>query len=436
MPCSIRPSSTHDPASSGRLPLYSLNMLPAAFRQSVALLLTRRFGTFWFASFLSNVGTWAQQVAQPWLLLSLGASPFLLGVDSFAIAGPVWVLTLVGGVLADRGDRRRIIGTLQSIQMLCPLAVLALLLAHEIQPWMIISLSFVVGVTDALSLPSFQSIVPSIVRHDQIPTGYALNSTQFNTSRIVGPVIAGIMMGAVGAAGCFALSALSYVPFIGVALWILPARSAIAAGGDRFDRAHPFSGLEEILREGYLRGALETVFLTSFLCAPLIAFCPVLVRDAFGGTVSDFSSALASFGFGGLLGAVILLFIDPARDRRRLVSTFAALFGAFLVIVAVDPWLAGLPILLVGAGIAMIVSNTSANSLLQSFAHERIRGQSVSLFMIAVRGGAALGGLVTGVSVTWLGVRHALLLNGAVAVVATLLLARRWFAAPRPTNGI
>src|ERR1039458_6704322 len=88
--------------------------------ESLALLRTRRFGTFWFASLLSNIGTWAQQVAQPWLLLSLGASSFLVGLDAFALGAPVWLLTLVGGVLADRADRRRVIAKFQSIQMLCP----------------------------------------------------------------------------------------------------------------------------------------------------------------------------------------------------------------------------------------------------------------------------------------------------------------------------
>ncbi len=128
-----------------------------AFGQSLRLLCTRRFGTFWFASLLSNIGTWAQQVAQPWLLLSLGASPFLLGLDSFALAAPVFVLTLVGGYLADHYDRRRTIVVFQSIQMLCPILIVLLLLLGAVQPWMVIALSLVVGFTDGLSMPSFQS---------------------------------------------------------------------------------------------------------------------------------------------------------------------------------------------------------------------------------------------------------------------------------------
>ena len=129
-------------------------MISNAFSQSLQLLRTRRFGIFWFASLLSNIGTWAQQVAQPWLLLSLGASPFLLGLDAFALAAPVFLLTLVGGALADAKDRRRIILIFQSIQLLCPVALVLLLLFGTVQPWMVIALSLVVGVTDGLSMPS------------------------------------------------------------------------------------------------------------------------------------------------------------------------------------------------------------------------------------------------------------------------------------------
>ncbi len=154
---------------------------------SVSLLWTRRFGTFWFASLLSNIGTWAQQVAEPWLLLSIGATPFLLGLDSFMMNAPVLLLTLAGGALADRADRRRVIAWFQSIQMLCPTLVVVLLLGGSIRAWIIIALSLVVGVTDALSMPSFQSIVPSIVPRERIGQGLALNSTQFNLSRFSGP---------------------------------------------------------------------------------------------------------------------------------------------------------------------------------------------------------------------------------------------------------
>ncbi|HTS84078.1 MAG TPA: MFS transporter, partial [Usitatibacter sp.] len=120
--------------------------MPAeSFKASIRLLFSRRFGTFAFATLLSNIGTWAQSVAQPWLLLSLGASAFLVGLDAFALGAPVWLLTLVGGILADRADRRFVITFFQSIQMLCPLLLVVLIVTGAVEPWMVIALSLVVG---------------------------------------------------------------------------------------------------------------------------------------------------------------------------------------------------------------------------------------------------------------------------------------------------
>ncbi len=400
-------------------------------RQSLALLRTRRFGTFWFASLLANIGTWAQQMAQPWLLLSLGASPFLLGLDAFALGAPVLLLTLVGGALADRSDRRRVIAFFQSIQMLCPMVLVVLLLNGSAQPWVVIVLSLVVGVTDALSMPSFQSIVPSIVERDQIATGIALNSTQFNLSRILGPALAGVLMAGVGIVGAFAVSALSYVPFILVAVWILPRKMSAVAESEssRWDGAALWASVREVIHEPQLRGALQTVFVTASLCAPLITFCPLLVKDVFHGGAGQFSTALGAFGVGGLIGGSGLLAVDPNSDRRFISAGFAISYGVIVMLAALNPWAWGLPALLVLAGVAMTASNASANGLLQTHAPERIRGQSVSRFMLAMRGGMALGSLVTGLAVHLLGVSEALLLNGVVAVMVQFFIRRSWLKA-------
>jgi predicted MFS family arabinose efflux permease len=404
------------------------------FRDSLRLLLTRRFGTFWLASLLSNIGTWAQQVAQPWLLLSLGASPWLLGLDSFALGGPGLLLTLVGGVLADRADRRRLIAVLQSIQMLCPLLIVGLLLHGSIQPWVIVALSLVVGVTDALSMPSFQTIVSTLVDRRQLPTGIALNTTQFNLSRILGPSLAGVLMASIGAAGAFAVSAASYLPFIAVALWILP-RAAVRAvapaegGGD----GQLLAGARAVLAQPALRGAVLTVLVGSLLCSPLLTFCPVLVRTVFQADVAQFSLTVSAFGLGGLLGGLLLMAVDPARDRRPLASWAASGFAAVVLLSALNPWGWALPLLFVAGGLAMTAANASANAWLQSQAPAAIRGQTVSLFMLAMRGGTALGGLFTGLTVSAWGVREALALNGLLALLAVAGVRRGWLRAERPT---
>jgi MFS family permease len=404
-------------------------MNSVAFRDSLRLLGTKRFGTFCFASLLSNIGTSAQQVAQPWLLLSLGASSFVVGLDAFAMGAPGWLLTIPGGVLADRADRRRVIAGFQSLQMLCPVLLVVLLVTGAVQPWMVVAASLVVGITDALSMPSFQSIVPSIVARDQIAAGLALNATQFNLSRILGPALAGLLMVGVGAVGCFAVNAASYVPFIMVALWILPRAAVRAAQTPSPGARHLLDGVRVVARMPQLRGALLTVLVTSTLCGPLITFSPVLVKELFQGGAGQFSLAVGAFGVGGLLGSGALLFIAAVSDRRRLSSWFATGYGAVVLLAAVNPWFMTLAALLVMAGIAMSISNTAANTLVQSIAPDALRGQTVSLYMLAVRGGSSLGGLLTGLSISGLGIRHALLLNGALAIAAQLFIGRQWMRA-------
>lgn len=405
------------------------------FRESLKLLRTRRFGTFWFASLLSSIGTWAQQVAEPWLLMSLGASSFLIGFDSFAMNAPVWILTILGGVLADRFDRRRVITIFQSIQMLCPTLIAILLLGGTIRASWVIGLSFVVGITDALSMPSFQSIVPLIVERGQIGRGLALNSTQFNLSRILGPAIAGVLMATVGAVACFVLSAASYLPFIGVAHWILPRGAARAERRDAPRLHRPFSGLRTILGAPGPRGMLFTVLTSSVLLGPLVTFSPVLVRSAYHGDAGDYSTVVGSFGVGGLLGAIGLLFLDAGRDRRRWSSRLALVFGGVVVAVALLPRFAGLPVLMAIGGAAMTISNTCANSFLQSEADSRLLGQTTGLFMLAMRGGISIGSVLTGLAIDRIGVRHALLANGAIAMVIHLLISRAWRRSPSEAEG-
>ena len=168
----------------------------------------------------------------------------------------------------------------------------------------------------------------------------------------------------------------------------------------------------------------------AFFAGPLIIFCPVLVKNVWHGSAAQFSVAIGAFGIGGLLGGVGLLGVDPARDRRRICAAAASLYGAVVIAIALAPWAGALPVLFVMAGVMMSVTNTSANTFVQSAAAAGLRGQSVSLYMLASRGGTALGGLATGLSAELLGIRNALLINGVLAVLTQLQIGRMWRRRP------
>ena len=368
-----------------------------------------------------QIGTWSQSVAEPWLLLSLGATPFILGLDNFATNAPVWLLTLLGGVLADTRDRRSVIAFFQSIQMLCPLAITVFLFfSLTINPYWIIGLSVIVGVTDALSMPSFQSIVPSLVEHDQIARGLALNSTQMNLSRILGPALAGILISSVGAFACFAISAASYIPFIGAALFALPKLKPQQAQTRK--QHYLINDLKSIAGLPKLRVALLTVLVNSVLCGPLITFSPVLIKNVFSGEASHFSLAVGAFGLGGLMGGVALLGAAQSQNLRRFSLVSALAYGLVLISLGVSTLFWTAPLLMALAGFCMAVSNIAANATIQTSVGPELLGQSASLFTLATRGGLPLGSLVTGLSVEYIGIQHALMVNGAVAIALQLLI--------------
>ncbi len=265
-----------------------------------------------------------------------------------------------------------------------------------VRPWHVILLSVIVGITDALSMPSFSSIVPNIVERSQIGAAYALNSTQFNLSRILGPALAGVLMVQLGALACFGVNTLSYVPFILVALWILPPRPPppLKEGERRF--GNPFAGLGEVLSKPRLRNALLVSLVTSLTASQIVTFAAVLVQDVFNGNASHLGAALSAFGVGGLIGAVALLALEGRIPRWRLSSGLAIGYAFVVIAASQTSWFPLLMLLLVAGGATMTMSNTSVNTMLQTTARDDLRGQASSLYMLAMRGGLALGSLITG----------------------------------------
>jgi len=386
-------------------------------KSSVRLLRSRQYGAFWFASLLSNIGTWMQSVAEPWLVLSISGSSFLLGLDSFATNAPFWILTLLGGVLADRKDRGLIIYLFQGIQMLCPLAIVVLVATGLVKVWMIIAVSFIVGITDALSMPAFSSLIPSIVSKRDLKPALALNSIQFNLSRVMGPAVAGLVMLRFGPLWCFGANALSYIPFFLSVHWIRGLTRALPASSEMADDDSAIHSIATIIRNAETGPALLSVLATALFCAPIITFSPVVVMNVLHGDAGQFGGVLTAFGIGGLLGPVLILATMKRVDSMKMSLTAGASFGLCIVAASQVGTVWQLAAALVGSGFLLTVANTSANTYLQSKANNRNRGQTASLFMLAMRGGMSIGYLATGIVVSLSNVQTAFLINGTLAIV-------------------
>jgi len=393
---------------------------------SARLLRTRRFGVFWIASLLSNIGTWMQSVAEPWLLLSIGGSSFLLGLDAFAMNAPFWILVLLGGILADRKDRTRIIYFFQGIQMLCPVVIVALVATGWIKVWMIIVLSLIVGITDALSTPAFSSLIPSIVDSNDLKPALALNSMQFNLSRVMGPAIAGLVMMKYGFLWCFGANAASYIPFFLSIHWLRPpARVPARSASDRQNPSSAIDGIKGIIRSRKTGWALLSILCTGLFCGPLITFSPLIVKDVLHAGVGQFGSVLTAFGIGGMLGPLLILLTTRRVDPLKMSLTAALVYGLFIVAASEVTAVWQLAFLLVGSGFLLTVANTSANTFLQSQASDQNRGQTASLFMLAMRGGLSLGNLATGLIISLSSVSLAFIVNGLLAISVQAFIFRR-----------
>ncbi len=388
---------------------------------------TARYRLFWVSSLFSNMGTMMQQIAQPWVLLSLNSSPFWVGLDSFALNAPSLCFTLFGGVLADRFDRKKTVLFFQTIQFLCVLSMILLLVLGLLKVWIIVLISFLIGLTDSLSMPSFQSIIPSLVRPGDIPRAVSFNSAQFNLSRTLGPAIAGVVIVRFGVLACFGANAVSYIPFFLSLYFICPR------GSEKLKKEPPAGEpLKEIqqfrtlFRNREVRLPLLTTFVNMFFCGPLITFCAVLIRNVFQESIENFGGAMAAFGIGGLLGAASSFFVTPGRFRRNeIASGFAVLMGLLVLIISLNHSLVLLILLLVLAGAALTASNIFVNSFLQENTTNLMRGRIASLFQLAISGGISIGALFTGLLVAQFGISTALTIDGLLALCLQLTLFRQ-----------
>jgi len=354
----------------------------------------RDFRVLWFGAFTSTVGNWMQQVAQSWLVFELTKSSFYLGLDYFFGQLPILLLTLIGGVVADRHDRRYVLLTSQLIQMATAFTLAALLVAQVIRVQYILALSFVAGLGQAFGGPAYQALIPTLVEKKDLPNAIALNSIQFNLARVFGPLLAGATLAAWGSAACFSVNGLSFIVVI-VALLSMHIKHVKPT--DPKPLLHELKGG---LR--YARGESTIVALTilaslmTFLGLPLLTFLPVFAKDIFHGDINRFSHMMAFSGAGAVCGALVTAWLGRFKHMGRALLTTLGAFGALVTGFAIcrTVWLSDLLLFCTGATLLMTFSMTA--SLVQLIVPDNLRGRVMSIYMVFFRGGMPLGSLAAG----------------------------------------
>jgi MFS family permease len=392
-------------------------------QRAFAAFFYRDFRVLWFGAFASTVGTWMQKVAQSWLVVELTQSSFYLGLDDFLGQLPILLFTLLGGVIADRHDRRRLLIGSQLIQMATAFALALLVFQGRVHIGHILALSFTAGLAQAFGGPAYQAMVPSLVDKKDLPNAIALNSIQFNLARVFGPLLAGGAIALLGPAVCFSLNGLS---FLIVILAIGSIGGAHVRPAERKPILHELKGGFDYARSEPAIITLTVVAsMTTFLGLPLLTFLPVVARDIFHGDIGRYSIMMSCSGLGAVAGALVVAWLGRFRHMGLAVLLVQLAFGLLIAAFAFSRlyWLNNLLLFLCGAALLVVFSMTT--SLVQLIVPDHLRGRVVSIYMVAFRGGMPLGSLASGFAATVLPITTVLAINGVlIALVAIYFLFR------------
>jgi len=378
----------------------------------------REFRLLWAGAFTSTTGSWMQLVAQSWLVLELTKSPFYLGLTGFLGQLPHILFSLLGGALADRIERRRLLLYSQYAQMATAAILTILVLLDWIEVWHLLSLVFVAGTAQAFGGPAYQALIPGLVPRKDLPNAVALNSIQFNLARVVGPLLAALALATLGAGLCFGLNGLSFLAVI-ISLLAIRPRFVPRKNKDSVV-AEIGQGLSFVKERSVLWRLTILGFASTFCGVPLLTLLPAFVKDVFQAGSTEYSIMMALSGSGAVVGALLYASVSRMGRQGLLVLCAQLVFASLLVAFAFSRSFLLSCLILFLSGTCLIALFAAITSLVQLTVTDEMRGRVMSIFFLAFRGGMPLGDLLAGTIASQLSLSSALLvlgiLLGSVAV--------------------
>ena len=413
-------------------------MAARTVRRTLVAFTYRDFRVQWIGACTSSIGTWMQIVAQNWLIVSLtNSSPFFLGLDTFLQQLPIILFSLIGGVFADRYDRRRTLMLSQFVQMGTSgtLALLMFLDGRQIlhlEIWHVLVLSFITGCAQSFGGPAYQSLIPSLVDKKDLPNAVALNSIQFNVARVLGPLAFGLTLAAFRTWGynepqamnaCFLLNSLSFLVVINTLMMLRVKHIPPATSGRMGDELK--IGLSYVRHHSSLAALIVLAAATTFLGFALLTFLPIFAQKVFHEGADTYSHLMAFSGAGSILGALIVAWLGKFPKMGWTALLVQAVYGVLIIAFAVSHvlWLSDILLFLTGAALMIVFSTVT--SLVQMIAPNEMRGRVMSIYMLAFRGGMPLGSLLSGWLATYIGAPTVIGINGALLVVVAIYFLSR-----------
>ena len=404
-------------------------MQNSTFRRVFKAFHYRDFRLMWIGACTSSIGTWMQIVAQGWLIYRLSHSSFLLGLDQFLAGIPIFLFSLIGGVVADRAERRRILMISQYIQMASAAILTALVATGFVQVWEILCLSFVSGLAQAFGGPAYQALIPTLVERDDMPNAIALNSIQFNLAVAVGPALAGITLARLGEKWCFGLNALSFLAPI-ISLSMISARFLPEVTKDSIFGSLK-QGIKFLRDQGSMEALIVLAFLMTFLSMPMRTYIPVFVKDIFHRGPETYGNLLSLMGVGSILGSLGVASRGNMGNKGRFALAMLICLGAAIAVFSFSKFLPLSYSMLMVVGASMMAVFATVTSLVQLITTNEMRGRVMSVYNCAFRGGMPMGNIVSGWLVPAFTAPVVLGVNGFVLVLVALyfLMVQRRVAA-------
>ncbi|MGA7079810.1 MAG: MFS transporter [Terriglobales bacterium] len=378
----------------------------------------RDFRLMWVGACTSSIGTWMQIVAQSWLIYRLSHSKFLLGLDQFLGGLPIFLFSLIGGVIADRVERRKILLGSQYVQMVSAGLLTILVATGHVHVWHILCLSFVSGFAQAFGGPAYLALIPTLVEREDMPNAIALNSIQFNLAVTVGPALAGQALARFGEKWCFGLNALSFLAPI-VSLMIIQTRFLPLKTAESMFTSLK-QGIQFARRQSSMEALILLAFCMTFLAMPLRTYFPVFVKDIFHRGPETYGNLLALMGIGSICGSLAIASAGNIK-RKGLVALGALVcLGAGIAGFALSKSLPLSESVLVLVGASMMAVFATVNSLVQLITTNEMRGRVMSVYNFAFRGGMPMGNLLSGWLVPVFTAPVVLSTNGFLLIVLAL----------------
>jgi MFS family permease len=394
--------------------------------QTLRALKHKNYQLFFGGQLISLSGTWMQSVAQSWLVYKLTGSAVMLGFVGFSGQIPVFLLAPIGGAFADRHQRHRILIVTQTIAMLLAFVLAALTLANRVQVWHVFALASLLGITNALDIPTRQAFVVDMVGKDDIVNAIALNSSMVNGARIVGPAVAGALLATIGEGWCFFANGVSYIAVI-VGLLLMKIKMQARAPLSGSTLASIVEGFSYVGRTGPVRALLLLVGLVSFIGMPYAVLMPIFADQILRHGAGGLGLLMAASGVGALAGALRLAARQGVRGLGRWVPFSAAGFGASLILFSLSRsfWLSAA--LLLPVGFCMIVQMASSNTLIQAMVPDNLRGRVMAVYSMMFMGMAPFGALLAGVLAHRLGAPLTVAIGGGVCIAGAVVF---WLCLP------